>query len=146
MQSRLLETVSQDSIVVSFVQIVGNQLACEWTRKKIPNGLYEAYVCAEADEGESTNGIMLKASFRVWFAYWLASSGKHHFLGRSSQLQIFDWFNKLPYEKKQSAAEALTTVAPHSTVNDAIGRILAKWETLHRKSRQPFFIVSLRCC
>jgi hypothetical protein len=137
------ETAPQDSTVELFVQIVGNQLKSEWTRKKTPNGLYEAYARAEVDEEESTNGILRRASFRVWLAYWLASSGKHHFSGRTAQLRIFDTFNKLPNEKKQSAAETLAAIIPHPAVKDAIRKILARWKTLHRKSTWLSFDVSL---
>ncbi|KAL5383084.1 hypothetical protein DPSP01_006066 [Paraphaeosphaeria sporulosa] len=129
MQSR--SPSPQDAVVELFVQIVEVQLTSEWTRKKIPNGLYEAYARAEVDEEESVNGIFRRASFRVWLAYWLASCGKHHFSGRTAQLRTFDTFNKLPNEKKQSAAETLAAIVPHPTVKDAIGKILARWRTLH---------------
>ena len=58
MQSRPPETAPQDSTIELLVQIVGNQLKSEWTRKKTPNGHYEAYARAEVDEEESTNGFM----------------------------------------------------------------------------------------
>lgn len=143
MQSRPPQIAPQDSTVDLFVQIVGNQLKSEWTRKKTPSGLYEAYVRAEVDEEESTNSIFRRTSFRVWLAYWLASSGKHHFSGRTAQLRIFDTFNKLPNQKKQSAADTLAAIIPHPTVNYAIAKILARWKTLHRKSTLLPFDFSL---
>ncbi len=133
MQSHLPQVAPQDPIVELFVQTVGNQLKSEWTRKKSPNGLYEAYALAEVDEEGSTNDIFRRASFRVWLAYWLASSGKHHSSGRTAQLRMFETFNKLPNEKKQSAAETLAAIIPHPTVKDAVGKILARWKTLYRK-------------
>ncbi|KAH8722825.1 hypothetical protein GQ44DRAFT_346390 [Phaeosphaeriaceae sp. PMI808] len=106
----------QDSTVELFVQIVRNQLKSECKCKKTLDGLYEAYARAEVDEGEYTNGILRRASFRVWLAYWLASSGKHHFSGRTAQLRIFDTFNKLANEKKQSAEEMLAAIIPRAQV------------------------------
>lgn len=131
MQSR--SPAPQDLVVENIIQVVGNHLKAEWTRKKIPNGLYEAYARAELDEEESANVIFRRASFRVWLAYWLASCGKHHFSGRTAQLRTLDTFNKLPSEKKQSAAEILAAIVPHPTVKDAINKILTRWKTLHRK-------------
>jgi hypothetical protein len=143
MQPRPSKIAPQDPTVELFVQTVGTQLKSEWTRQKTPNGLYEAYAGAEVDEEGSTNGIFRRASFRVWLAYWLASSGKHHSSGRAAQLRMFATFNKLPDEKKQSAAETLAAIIPHPTVKDAIGKILARWKTHHRKSAWLSFDFSL---
>lgn len=133
MQSCPPDIASEEDIVKTFIQITGNQLHSEWTRKKTPHGLYKAYALAEKDEQDSTNGIFRTASFRVWLAYWLVLNGNHHISGRATQLRILSTFNKLPNEKKRSAAAALAAIIPHPTVENAIRGILTKWKTEHRK-------------